>query len=434
MWVSSMISSLWNRLKASSYWQDVAWLVSGTILAQALTFAAMPLFTRLFRPPDFAVANLFSQIVVLVAVVTTVRYENFVQLPKRHRDGWRLLQLVALLGGLAFVILTPVAYVFRATFARWAGEPGLEPWVVWIPITAAVTSLAGAFQGWEQRRRRFRRSSEAEVAAKAAYVGSTLLGRFILPGPGGLVLGTNTWAMVGKLAWLARPSRRRFPFDLAEIRRMGRKLGRLAGAVAVSQTLLACTNFIPLVFIAHAYGPETLGQFALANQSVYLPTALMGNATSSVYYQRACAQWASGRDFSDLWRSTSKRLLIIGIPVYGAAFLLLPTVFPLVFGAKWIVAGRYAAILAVSSFFGFVASPIDRGCLVVGAWWYIPLWHASRTLTNGLLVLVAMSKGWRVESYLYALTALSATMYGVDYWAESIFAFRKPPPKEGAAG
>lgn len=430
-----MVGSLWRRLKASSYWKDVAWLVSGTLVAQAMIFASYPLFTRLYRPTDFAVANLFSQIVVLVSVLTTVRYECFVQIPRRHGEGWHLVQLVGALALLAFLVLTPIGWFFRATFARWAGEPRLAPWVVFIPVTAALTSLAAAFQGWEQRRRRFRRSSEAEVAAKVGYVGSTLAGYFLLPGSGGLVLGSNTFAMVGKLAWLVRIGRKRLAFDARDLRAAARKLGRLAGSLTLSQALLAVTNFIPLLFIAHAYGPEVLGQFSLALQAVYLPTALVGNATSSVYYQRASARWAQGQSFSGLWRSTVLRLLLIGLPAYGAATVLLPTVFPVVFGGKWVIAGRYAGILAISSFFGFVASPIEKGCLVVGAWWYIPLWHATRTLSNAVLAFLALTRGWGINTYLIGFTALSGLMYGIDFWAETLFAFQHPPaPGEARPG
>lgn len=425
--ILSFIPRMWQRLQASSYWKDVAWLVSGAVVAQVLTFAAMPLFTRLYRPPDFAVMNLFVQTVTLVAVVATFRYECFVQLPKRHRDGWRLVQVVAFLGILVTVVLTPIAWLFRDTFARWAGEPALAKWLVLVPITAGLTSLANAFQGWEQRRRRFRRSSEAEVAGKIGFAGSVLVGWLLLPGGAGLVLGSGMGSVLGKLAWLVRRDRWRLGGRVRDFWRVARQLGHLAGSLTVSQVLLAITGIIPLVLVGHAYGAEVLGQYALANQSVYLPTALLGTAMGNVYYQRASERWAKGCDFSDLWRSTSKRLLMIGIPIYGVATLLLPTVFPIIFGAKWVAAGRFAGILAISSFFGFVAAPIDKGCLVVGAWWYIPLWHGARTLSNFVLAFLVLSKGWSIETYLYALTGLRAVMYGIDYWAESRFAFRKPP-------
>lgn len=427
MGFKAVATDLWSRFKASSYWQDVAWLVSGTVVAQALTFLMLPVFTRLYRPSDFAVMNLFVQIVSLTTVVATVRYESFIQLPKRHSDGWRLIQLVALLGTGATLVLTPTAWLFRETFARWAGEPALAVWLVFVPITAVLTSLANAFQGWEQRRNRFRRSSEAEVTGKVGYAGSVLLGWLVLPGSGGLVLGSGLGTVLGKLAWLVRPSRLRLCGGWEGILRIGRQLGRLAGSLSLSQALLACTGIIPLVLIAHAYGPEALGQYALANQSTYLPTALLGSAMGNVYYQRASARWAQGQDFSALWKATSRRLILVGIPVYGLAVILLPILFPVIFGGAWRVAGKFAGILAISSFFGFVASPIDKGCLVVGAWWYIPIWHAGRTLTNGLLALLTLARGWPIETYLYALTALRAVMYGIDYWAESRFAFMRPP-------
>lgn len=202
MWITTVASKLWSRLQSSSYWKDVAWLVSGTVAAQILTFLTLPIFTRLYHPTDFAVMNLFVQVVSMASVFATFRYESFVQLPKRHADGWRVVRLVAFLGLAATVLLTPIAWLFRDTFARWTGEPALGKWLVFVPLAAAVTSLANAFQGWMQRRGRFRRSSEAEVAGKVGYAGSVFMGWLLVPGAAGLVLGTGLGSVLGKLAWL----------------------------------------------------------------------------------------------------------------------------------------------------------------------------------------------------------------------------------------
>lgn len=148
---TSVIRDFTDRFKASAYWKDVAWLSSGTVVAQAITLATMPLFTRIFMPTDFAVQNLFSQIAGLVAVVATLRYEYFIQLPKQDDDALLLVKLVAILGFFVTLVLTTGLWLFRDIIARWAGDAALSPWLVFIPVTAAAMSLAIALQGWTQR-------------------------------------------------------------------------------------------------------------------------------------------------------------------------------------------------------------------------------------------------------------------------------------------
>lgn len=425
----SDISTLRNlsiRFKASAYWKDIAWLASGTVVAQAVMLATMPVFSRIFTPADFAVQNLFGQIVGLVVVAATLRYEYFIQLPKQDEDARLLVQLVAVLGGFTTTILTPVLWLFRGVIARWAGDVALAPWLPFIPVTAAAMAVAVAVQGYTQRQRLFRRSGEAELAGKVGYAGTILAGWCFLPGAGGLVMG---WlgASLGKIAWLLRGTLRGSCGGFVDLLRLGRTYSRMGGSLVLSHAFLSCTGVIPSVFIAHAYGSETLGQYALASLAIFLPSALLGSAIGSVYFQRASERWAQGLSFEDIWRSTAKRLLLIGLPLYAAAILIMPSVFPLVFGKVWRPAGYYGAILAVSGFFAFVTTPMDRTCWVVGAWRYILLWHVARTVTTGMVVGMALYFQWDMDIFMIIFVVQQIVLFLIDFWAEWRFAHFQPP-------
>ena len=421
-----ILVSLWHRFKASAYWRDIAWLSAGTAMAQAITLATLPVFSRLFTPSDFAVQNLFAQAAGFVAIAATLRYEYFVPLPRRDEDGTQLVRLVAALGLIAATLLTPAAWLFRATIAGWAGHAALAPWLALAPLTGAAISLGAALQGRAQRRRQFRRSGEAEIAGKVGYAGAVFAGWGLLPGAAGLVLGSLATPL-GKIAWLRHggvPESRSRPTDLL---RLAREYGRLAGALALSSGLYACTAAIPAVFIAHAYGAAALGQYALASMVICLPSTLLGNAVGSVFYQRAAERWAKGLIFADIWASTAKKLLLLGVPLFGAAILALPWLLPLVFGGRWRPAGAYGAILAVSSFFGFVSNPMEKACLVVRAWWYVPLWHAARVATTVMTVGLALLCRWGIGTFIAVLVLQQVLLYLVDYFAEWRFSRRSPP-------
>ena len=99
-------------------------------------------------------------------------------------------------------------------------------------------------------------------------------------------------------------------------------------------------------------------------------------------------------------------------------------VYPLVFGDAWKDAGFYAVPLAVSSFLSFVTSPLDRACLVVNAWWYVPLWHTARAVSTGFIVWLAWFNEWSFQIFLFLLVVQMSTMYLIDYWAEWRFALQ----------
>ena len=241
----------------------------------------MPLLTRIFTPADIAVHSLFSQITALLAVVATLRYESFVQLPKEDDDALLLLKLVAILAVFVTLVLTPVLWLFRDIIAREAGEASLSTWLVFVPITATFSSLAIAMQGWTQRKLLFRRSGIAEVVGKVSNFSTTIAGWLFLPGAGGLVLG-GLGASLGKIAWLSPGIRRASNGGYFDLMRVARFYRRIGGSLALSQGLLACTVAIPSVFIARAYGAETLGQYTLSYLVLSFPTSLLGDRKSVV--------------------------------------------------------------------------------------------------------------------------------------------------------
>jgi hypothetical protein len=105
----------------------------------------------------------------------------------------------------------------------------------------------------------------------------------------------------------------------------------------------------------------------------------------------------------------------------------MPSVFPLVFGKVWRPAGYYGAILAVSGFFAFVTTPMDRTCWVVGAWRYILLWHVARTVTTGMVVGMALYFQWDMDIFMIIFVVQQIVLFLIDFWAEWRFAHFQPP-------
>ena len=111
----SLPGSLWARLReralSSRYLRDVLWQASGSTAAQVLGVAAMPVLTRLYAPSDFAALTLFSQLVVGLSIVMTLRLEYLVMLPADASEAWSILRVVGWLGFGHVLILTPSLYL-----------------------------------------------------------------------------------------------------------------------------------------------------------------------------------------------------------------------------------------------------------------------------------------------------------------------------------
>lgn len=421
----------------SSYLSDIVRVLSGNGLGQAIALASLPFLSRIFSPRDFAVQNLFVQFVGFSSVVLTWRYEYLIALPDLEVRALALQRLVFVSALVGVVVGTSVVLMFAQELAGALGEPELAAYLPMAFASAGLLSIGMALQNLMQRRQSYRLSSLSEVASKAGYVLVAFAGGWLVAGAWGLVLATAGGAIAKIVSlWVVRespvdlqpPIERRDIIDVAVLYR------KLAGSISLSHVLMTVTGAIPSIFIARAYGHEELGQFALVATTLFLPSALLGNALGQVYFQRAAAAWSRGSSFLDLWKSTAYWLLMAGGITYLATWVLAGWLYPLVFGAQWSNAGAYATILVPAAFFSFLTSPLDRGSLVVGAWKYVLGWHMFRAATTGVLALVAEQAGWPLERFLLGLSIQMSVCYLIDLYAGRGFATRQPPAGRLADG
>lgn len=423
-------------LPRSDYWRDISWVASGTALAQIIGLLSMPVLTRLYTPADFAALNLFTQAVGFAMGVMTLRFEYAVTLPRRKVGAlalWRLVLALALLGTLIGTLLMGW---LAEPIAAWMGHPLAATALMMVPVTAGLMSIAVALQHAVQRDRQFRLTGSSEVISKAIYFIGALVGHAALSGALGLL-----WAVIlgqmGKIVTLARwrqgfdqrPRKRGRPGRWHRLPwRAAKQHAAFSRSMVSSHLMLTLTGLIPALYLAQSFGAETLGQYALVVSSNYLPTALVGSAIGQVYYQRACERWAHGENFAALWRHTTMRLVLLGLPMFSALALVSPWLYPFVFGDEWQQAGVFSVILCLSSFLSFVTVPLDRSSLIVGVWRYLPLWNLARLLSTLAVVAVSERLGLSAIEFLVGLTLQMTMMYLVDMGMQRRYASRQPVP------
>lgn len=402
---------------SSSYWRDIGWQASGNTLAQFVGVAGVPLLTRLYTPSDFAAQSLFIQVVTFCTAIVTWRYEYFVQLPKNDEDARTLNGIVLLLGLLAIVVLMPIFWLLQRPLAIQLGNSAVAPWLTLAPLTAVLVSWGVATQNNAQRNRDFKNSGLSELVGKLAYVLTGLLAALAQLGSVGLILTTALGAIAKSVfVFLLRPEwgLNLLRFDRLDIRTISRQYGKLASSTVVSHLLSTSAVAVPQIALGRLYGADVLGQFALVLATIYLPSGLLGAAIGQVYYQRAAASWANNEPFHGLWRDTLRKLLLIGVPIYGAIALLSPFAYPFIFGNQWYQAGTLASVMSLAAFGSFVTSPMDRSCLVVGAWRYSISWSVFRLLSTFIVIWVATEFYLSPIGFVMALALQMCTAYGID--------------------
>lgn len=67
----------------------MALLATGTAVGQVISFALMPIITRLYTPADYGVFGVFTALVTILGSVVGLKFEAAILLPPRTRRGGR---------------------------------------------------------------------------------------------------------------------------------------------------------------------------------------------------------------------------------------------------------------------------------------------------------------------------------------------------------
>tara|TARA_B100000686_G_scaffold320193_1_gene371607 strand:+ start:1118 stop:2410 length:1293 start_codon:yes stop_codon:yes gene_type:complete len=421
-----------HKIRNSPYLRDISFQASGNTIGQIIGIVSLPILTRLYSPSDFAVLNLFTQVVMLMNILLTLRLEYFINLPKENDNVYLLLKGILVIGFSTLIFWSGVVHFFSTDISKLLNEPLLSDWLILAPITALFMSISIAIQHLHQRNEHYKISGFSEIISKLGYVFSGVIGYLILPKSLGLMLAiifSNFVKGAYLVTSLKKSIIKKVFLSFESCRAIGKTLFKysyLSSSLTFSHIMLAFTTAIPVIFISNFYGKEILGQFSLVIATIYLPSSVLGIAIGQVYYQRAAKRYANGNNFNDLWKETANFLLVFGIPIYLFIGFLSPYAYPIIFGAEWYEAGQYATIVSISAFFGFITVPLDRGCLVTNRGWYVMLYHSLRVLTTFLIALLTSIFNWDFDFFLSILVCQMSLMYLFDYYANWLFSKANP--------
>lgn len=358
------LKALVNRLlPRASFARSVGVLAGGTAVAQAIGVLVLPVITRLYTPADFSVLAVYASILGIVAGVACLRLDIAIPLPERDEDAANLLA-VALLCSAAMAFLAALCvWYFPEQIVHAAGQPGLQPFLWWIPLGIALASAYSAVQFWATRKKRFAAIARTRIVQTTGSTVIQLAGGLLnAQGPLGLLLGQLIGSGAGvfglcRTAW--REDRKALQcIAWVDMRRVFRAHDRFSKYSTFEALANNAAIELPVIIIAAvAVGPEA-GYLFLAMRAMAIPIGLIGGAVSQVYLSRAPEEYRSGQ-LGAFTLQAIATLIRTGVGPLVFAGIVSPVAFPIVFGADWLRAGEMVAWMTPWFILQFVSSPVS---------------------------------------------------------------------------
>jgi O-antigen/teichoic acid export membrane protein len=405
-------------LLGSAFARDAAVVMVGTGVGQALNLASSPVLTRLYAPEQIGSLGMLLAIYSVLTPLACWRYEQAVMLPSTDKDAAVMLRLAATITCAMVIVSVVVILLAGQPLVNVVGRTTAADWLWVVPI---LISLAGAYQSlrmWLGRRRWFGSIAMGRVGraglsnalpiASALAVGAstaTLIGGYLVGlGCEALVLLMRTWR--GSRYVLTTR------IDAHELRSASTRYRKfpLFAVPASLSNLLAIEA--PTLLLATFFSPVEVGLYWLSYRVLALPTALAGEAVSTVFYQRMSAMRASGHNLAALTTQVTLLLLATAIVPMTLIAVTAPSVFAFVFGPAWEQAGQYARALVPAQLMLFVAYPLTQAFFIYEKQEAGLLWNIGFLATSVATFALGAALGGPLGAVQWYSIG-SAVMYGL---------------------
>lgn len=404
-------------------------VTTGVGAGQVVAIAASPLLTRLFGPGEFGTFAVLSAATILLAVVATMRLELAIPLAPSNRSARTVLGAALLSAAVITGMSLLVVLVATPTVSSALGSLAYARWLWTVPVAAFFFASYDALSQYAVRRRRYRLLGRRSFGQSSTIAGAQLLFG-ILAFPGGLLFGQ----LAGKAAMTSvmvqtlglRVSRRPPRTMVHALKEKIVEYRRFPLVLLPSAFLNTLGLQLPVVLFSATYGMGVVGAIALTQRVLAAPAALLGQAVSNVYMGESAASRRSKHDQSRLiFFRASAALAAVSLVVFGAAALLAPLVFPIVFGDDWGNAGAYASALCLAVAAQFVVVPVSQTLILTGRQALQLRWDAARVVAIVASILVPAGLGADALTSVLVFSATSAVAYAV-LWLFCALAVRRP--------
>jgi O-antigen/teichoic acid export membrane protein len=351
------------RFKSSLFLQNVASLATGTTLAQALSIFTAPILYRIYNKEDYGTLGLYMAIVGIIGVFSSMQYTNAILIEREDEDAKVIMWLSRLINIIVSLITLVIVFFFGESIGILLGNDKVTPWLYIAPLSIFFSGQEQIFRSWANRKKKYRiLTSNTILTALIVPFVSISIGLYN-NGPFGLFLGLIIGQILPPIILLKLLTRKENLglnyFKIDQIKDLAKKYKKFPIYSLPATFVNNLSHNLPTIMFSKFFGAEIVALYSLANRMLGIPTNIISNAVSQVYNQKVSELYNKKGKIKIFYLKTLKSLLIVSILGFGLITILIPFLFPFLFGSEWNGAIQITQIMVIVFMLRFINSPLS---------------------------------------------------------------------------
>ena len=407
-----------NNKIPNDFFNNVLKISASTIVSALVIAIALPIITKMFSASILGKYQLLISIITIFGVISCFKYEMAIVLPKKDNIAGNVIILCLFTLSSFCLILWLLLYFTKRILLKTLNAENLND-VFWlIPIGVFFYGLFEIVKYGLLRKKLFNLFSKARLYQVLSTQSLMVAFGMIKPSLISLFLAFIAGQFISVIIFLKKSL---IKIDLNKkikifsIAKKFKKFPIFNTPMVFANTL---SYELPVFFLATYFTSEILGYYLLANRLILIPTSLIGTPINKVYFQKASETYNEDKkNLLDLYISTTKKLIILGITPLFVFFFFSDFIINLIFNTQWINTGQMMKIMAITAFFKFITSPIGTSFTIINKQ-DLAFYLTIISLIFKFIIMLIFND--TVSSILWAVTISSALYYTIYH----IFLYR----------
>ena len=304
--------------------------------------------------------SVYLSMVGIIAVFSSLRYDDAIVLPRKDKDSANLLALSLVFNSCITLIIFIIFLLFGEQILKAVNlKPGFTSLVLYIiPLGAFLYNLAQSFNYWLIRKKKYTGVSANKLIRRGSE-GLSQVTLAFLKNPAGLILSDIVGQTANSISTIIQSFRNGFSLKLIstnKLKYVASRYSEFPRYNLIPALMSTCSFFLPPVFINKFFSSESAGYFDLTKMVLSIPLAFVASSISSVLLQQVADSFNSKKSFISELKSTLWIVLAISFVESIVIMLFGIPLFKIVFGQNWGVSGEISRIMVWSFILNFIVS------------------------------------------------------------------------------
>lgn len=349
--------------------RNLAAVIGGAAMAQAVAFAFSPIITRIYSPSAFGTQGVFIASISLLWPFAALRYPMAIVVAESESEVRSLVRLSLLIAAAVSCAIAIFLLAFRQPLLSLFGMEQVGALIWLLPLALFLVSFQDTMDFRATRLGAFRVIGIVSVLQALVVNTTRAVAGLIYPAAASLIVVT-TLSYGAQASMLRLSLKRRSSSNQNEqpvpFSRMLRKYRDFPLLRMPADMINATSQTVPVFLLSVLFSPAATGLYVLARAVVSLPINLIGTAAGNVFYARISEMARNGdRIYPFILKATIFQLAIPGSMILASA-VIFPYIFSTIFGESWRAAGEYAQWMSLWVVCMLVNIPSVRALPAIG--------------------------------------------------------------------